>query len=278
MSYRKVTRIACVAVLSVLCVAALFAQQKKTPGYRDTAILPGQRWHVHDPDRPHPNPVTPGKELGAPSSDAIVLFDGKDLSRWIQHGRGADAGKDVDAKWKVENGYFECAPSTGDLITREKFGDVQLHIEWMEPTDIRGEDQNRGNSGVLLMNRYEIQVLDSSGTVTYADGQAGALYGQWPPLVNPIRKQGEWQVYDIVFEAPKFEGGKLARPAFATVFFNGLLVHHRKEILGTMVHRAVAKYTPHDAEEPLSLQDHGHKVRYRNVWIRRLAAYDQPER
>jgi hypothetical protein len=276
MSYRNVPRIAGAAVLCV--AAALFAQQKKTPGYSDTAILPGQKWHVHDPDRPHPNPVTPGKELGAPSSDAIVLFDGKDLSRWMQHGRGPERGKDVDAKWKVENGYFECAPSTGDLITREKFGDAQLHIEWMEPTEIRGENQDRGNSGVLLMNRYEIQVLDSSGTVTYADGQAGSLYGQWPPLVNPIRKQGEWQVYDIVFEAPKFEAGKLARPAFATVFFNGLVVHHRKEILGTMVHRAVAKYTPHDAEEPLSLQDHGHKVRYRNVWIRRLAAYDQPER
>jgi hypothetical protein len=264
---------------AVLCLAAMLAAQQKkaSPGYTDTAILPGQPWHVHDPNRPHPNPVTPGKVPGAPPSDAIVLFDGTDLSRWMQNGRGPDAGKTVDARWKVEKGYFECAPRSGDLLTRDKFGDVQLHIEWSEPTDVKGTSQERGNSGVLLMNRYEIQVLDSYNDVTYADGQAGALYGQWPPLVNPIRKPGEWQAYDIVFEAPKFEGEKLIRSAYATVFFNGVLVHNRKEILGTMVHRLVAKYTPHGAEEPLALQDHGNPVRYRNVWIRRLTGYDQPE-
>ena len=264
----------------VLCLAAaLVAQQKKaTPGYTDTPILPGQPWHVHDPNRPHPNHVTPGAAPGAPPSDAIVLFDGTDLSRWMQNGRGPDAGKTLDAKWKVTNGYFECVPHTGDLVTRDKFGDVQLHIEWSEPPDVKGTNQDRGNSGVLLMSRYEIQVLDSFSDVTYADGQAGALYGQWPPLVNPIRKAGEWQAYDIVFEAPKFEGEKLARAAYATIFFNGVIVHNRKEILGTMVHRQVAKYTAHGAEEPLSLQDHGHPVRYRNIWMRRLAGYDQPER
>jgi len=263
-----------------LCLAvALLAQQKKaSPGYTDTAILPGQRWHVHDPNRPRPKAVTPGKVLGEAPSDAIVLFDGHDLSRWMQPGRGADRGKSVDAKWKVVHGYFECVPRTGDLLTRDKFGDVQLHIEWSEPPDVRGTSQDRGNSGVLLMNRYEVQVLDSYHDLTYADGQAGALYGQWPPLVNPIRRPGEWQVYDIVFEAPKFEGQKLVRPAYATVFFNGVLVHHRKQILGTMVHRVVARYTPHGDEEPLALQDHGNPVRYRNVWIRRLNGYDQAER
>jgi hypothetical protein len=275
MTYRKAFYLACAITL---CLAAVLVGQKKNPGYTDTAILPGQNWHVHDSNRPHPNMVTPGTVLGAPPSDAIVLFDGKDLARWMQHGRGADRGQDADAKWKVMDGYFECAPGTGSLITREKFGDVQLHIEWSEPPDIKGEDQDRGNSGVLLMDRYEIQVLDSWVNVTYADGQAGSLYGQWPPLVNPIRKPGEWQAYDIVFERPRFEGEKLVRAAFATVFFNGVLVHHRKEILGTMVHRAVAKYSPHGDEEPLSLQDHGHKVRYRNAWIRRLQGYDQPER
>jgi hypothetical protein len=282
MNFRKMNSRYAVCLLAAV---ALIAQQKKaTPGYTDTAILPGQPWHVHDPNRPHPNSVTPGKVPGAPPSDAIVLFDGKDLSRWMQNGRGADSGKTSDAsyappaKWKVENGYFECAPRSGDLLTRDKFGDVQLHIEWSEPTDVKGTSQERGNSGVLLMNRYEIQVLDSYHDVTYADGQAGALYGQWPPLVNPIRKPGEWQAYDIVFEAPKFEGEKLIRPAYATVFFNGVLVHNRKEILGTMVHRLVAKYTPHGAEEPLALQDHGNAVRYRNVWMRRLTGYDQPER
>jgi hypothetical protein len=264
----------------VLCLAAcLVAQQKKNPGYTDTAILPGQKWHVHDSNRPHPNAVKPGKVLGCAairrdrcSSTAPICRAG------CTRVAGEERGKEVDAKWKVADGYFECAPGTGALITREKFGDVQLHIEWMEPAEIKGQDQDRGNSGVLLMDRYEIQVLESSAGLTYADGQAGALYGQWPPLVNPIRPQGEWQAYDIIFDAPKFEGEKLVRPAFATVFFNGVLVHHRKEILGTMVHRAVAKYSPHGDEEPLSLQDHGHKVRYRNTWIRRLQGYDQPER
>jgi len=267
--------------LTLLCALTFAAaqQQPHKPGYTDTPMLPGQPWHVHDSGRPHPNMVTPGAQPGAPPSDAIVLFDGKDLSAWKSRGRsGADRGKETDAKWAVHDGYFECAPGTGSLVTREKFGDVQLHIEWSEPTDIKGEDQNRGNSGVLLMDRYEIQVLDSWINVTYADGQAGSLYGQWPPLVNPIRKPGEWQAYDIMFEAPQFDGDKLVKPAYATLIFNGVLVQHHMEILGTMVHRQVARYTPHGAEEPLSLQDHGHKVRYRNVWIRRLKGYDQPER
>jgi hypothetical protein len=276
MTYRRAFYLVCAITLCLAVV--LVAQQKKSPGYTDTAVLPGQNWHVHDSNRPHPNMVTPGSVLGGPSSDATVLFDGKDLSRWMQHGRGTDRGKDVDAKWKAADGYFEVAPGTGSLITRDKFGDVQLHIEWSEPTDVKGQDQDRGNSGVLLMDRYEIQVLDSWGNVTYADGQAGSLYGQWPPLVNPIRPPGEWQAYDIIFEGPRFEGEKLVRPAYATLFFNGVMVHNHKEILGTMVHRAVAKYSPHGSEESLSLQDHGHKVRYRNVWIRRLQGYDQPER
>jgi hypothetical protein len=263
--------------LLAVVAAALTAQEHKKPGYKDTPLLPNQKWLVHDADRPHPKHVTPGAVLGAPSSDAVVLFGGKDLSQWTQMGRGAERGKEVATKWVVKDGYFECAPRTGDLVTREKFGDVQLHIEWAEPANITGEDQDRGNSGVLLMNRYEIQVLDSFANVTYADGQAGSLYGQWPPLVNPIRKAGEWQAYDIVFEAPKFEGQKLVKPAYATVFFNGVMVHHRKEILGTMVHRRVAVYSPHGDEEPISLQDHGHPVRYRNIWVRRLAGYDKPE-
>ena len=265
-------------LLLALVLSALAQQPSHKPGYTDTPMLPGQTWHVHDSNRPHPALVTPGAVPGAAPSDAIVLFNGKDLSAWQSRGRGADRGKLVDALWTIADGYFECAPGTGSLITREKFGDVQLHIEWSEPPDIKGADQDRGNSGVLLMDRYEIQVLDSWINVTYADGQAGSLYGQWPPLVNPIRPPGQWQAYDIIFEAPKFDGGKLVRPAYATVLFNGVLVHHRKEILGVMVHRQIAKYTPHGDEEPLSLQDHGHKVRYRNVWIRRLKSYDQPEK
>jgi hypothetical protein len=266
---------------TALCLAlALGAQQKKGAdlGFTDTPMLPGQKWHVHDPDRPHPHVVTPGKEPGAAPSDAVVLFDGKDLSKWAQHGKGADSAKLVDAQWKVENGYFEVAPGTGDIYTREKFGDCQLHVEWSELPDVKGASQARGNSGVLLMSRYEIQVLDPYSNPTYADGQTSAIYGQFPPLVNPGRKPGEWQTYDIVFEAPRFDGEKLLRPAVFTVFFNGVLVHNHKEPIGAMVYRQVAKYAPHNSEEPLMLQEHHDRVRYRNIWIRRLGGYDLPEK
>jgi hypothetical protein len=263
-----------------LCFAiALGAQPKKGDlGFTDTPMLPGQKWHVHDPGRPHPHVVTPGKEPGAAPSDAVVLFDGKDLSQWAQHGKGADSAKLVDPQWKVENGYFEVVPGTGDLITREKFGDCQLHVEWSELADIKGTSQARGNSGVLLMSRYEIQVLDPYNNPTYADGQASAIYGQFPPLVNPGRKPGEWQTYDIVFEAPRFEGERLLKPAVETVFFNGVLVHNHKEPIGAMIYRQVGKYTPHNPEEPLMLQEHHDRVRFRNIWIRRLAGYDLPEK
>jgi hypothetical protein len=267
-----------------LCFGAAFvvtASGQQTGGdlgFTDTPILPGQKWHVHDPDRPHPKVITPGATHGAPPSDATVLFDGKDLSKWTQYGRGADRDKLVDPQWKVENGYFVVAGRTGNLYTREKFGDCQLHVEWASPPEVVGTSQARGNSGVLLMSRYEIQVLDAYDNPTYADGQAGAIYGQWPPLASPPRKPGEFNTYDIVFEAPQFEGEKLVKPAFATVFYNGVVVHNRKELMGPMVYRQVAKYTPHGPEEPLMLQDHGNPVRYRNVWIRRLTSYDQPER
>ena len=274
---RNASRISAAALL-LAAVLATAQQQHGDLGFKDTPTLPGQQWHVHDSDRPHPAVVTPGSGPGAPPSDAIVLFDGKDLSHWAQHGRGADANKVVEPKWKVRDGYFEVAPRTGDLFTREKFGDCQLHIEWLEPEDITGTSQGRGNSGVYFMSRYEIQVLDAWHNPTYADGQAGAVYGQWPPLVNPARKTGEWNVYDIVFEAPRFEGGKVSKPVYFTVMFNGVLVHVHKESLGATVYREVAKYTPHDPEEPLQLQDHGQLVRFRNIWIRRLGGYDRPEK
>ncbi len=243
-------------------------------GYTDTPQLPNQKWKVHDMARPRPRKVKPGQPLlhEAPPSDAIVLFDGKDLSQWVSMRQG----KTVDAKWKVESGYIEVEPQSGRLVTREKFGDCQLHIEWMVPNGVEGAGQNRGNSGVELMMRYEIQVLESAENLTYADGQAASIYGQWPPLVNASQPQGEWNVYDIFFEAPKFVGEKLSRPGYVTILHNGVLVHNHQEILGGAVHRRVAKYTPHGAEEPLSLQDHGQLVRYRNIWIRRLRPYDEP--
>ena len=247
-------------------------------GFTDTPMLPNLPFHVHDPARPHPPVVTPGAAAGGAPSDAVVLFDGKDLAKWQQRGKGANAGKLLDAQWKVEDGFLVTGGGTGDLLTREKFGDCQLHVEWSSPTEIRSTSQGRGNSGILLMTRYEIQVLDNWQNPTYADGQAGAIYGQWPPLAAPARKPGEWNTYDIVFEAPKFEGEKLVKPAYFTVFYNGVVVHNRKESMGPMVYRQVAHYTPHPAEDSLMLQDHNNPVRYRNIWIRRLGTYDRPEK
>jgi hypothetical protein len=249
-------------------------------GYTDTPMLPGLPYHVHDPARPHPAVVTPAAQPGGAPSDAIVLFDGRDLSKWAAAKLDAvnPLTRPEPARWKVENGYMEVTPRAGDIGTREKFGDVQLHIEWAAPAEVRGSSQGRGNSGVFLQGRYEVQVLDASNNPTYADGQAGAIYGQWPPLVNPARKPGEWQSYDIVFEAPRFEGGRLAKPAYLTVFLNGVLLHNRKEAMGPTVHRALAKYAPQPAEDSLMLQDHGDPVRYRSIWIRRLGGYDQAEK
>jgi hypothetical protein len=258
--------------------AALNAQQQPDPdlGFKDTPMLPGLPWHVHDPDRPHPPVVRPASVPGGAPSDAVVLFDGKDLSRWQnRRSRGSNRGEMADAEWKVGNGWFEVAPDKGDLLSREKFGDCQLHVEWSSPTPVQGNSQARGNSGVLLMSRYEVQVLDGWENPTYADGQPGAIYGQWPPLAAVPRRPGEWNTYDIVFEAPQFEGAKLIKPAFLTVFYNGVVVHNRKQSMGPMVYRQVAHYEPHAAEEPLMLQEHRNPVRYRNIWIRRLRGYDQ---
>lgn len=254
------------------------AQTQGNPelGFTDTPTIPGLPYHVHDPARPRPVVVTPGAQMGQAPSDAVVLFDGKDLAAWssAKLGTAAYTQTDAPAPWKVENGAFEVVPGTGDIATREKFGDVQVHVEWTAPASGRGNSQNRGNSGLFFMGLYEVQILDNFNNPTYADGTAGAIYGQWPPLVNALRPIGQWQSYDVVFEAPRFEGGKLVKPAFITAFINGVLVHNRKESMGPMVYRSVAKYEPHPAEGPIALQDHSHPVRYRNFWVRRLSGYD----
>lgn len=253
-------------------------KQNHDLGFTDTPMLPGLPYHVHDPARPHPKVVTPSNQCGGPPSDAIVLFDGHDLSHWVSSASPITKKGGGAPEWKVENGYFESVPHTGDLATKEKFGDVQLHLEWSEPADIEGRSQGRGNSGVILMGRYEIQVLDPYNNPTYADGQAGAIYGQWPPLANPGRKPGEWNVYDIAFVAPKFDGDKVVSPAYVTLFMNGVLMHNHQASMGPMVYRQVAHYVPHPPEEPLVLQNHNSRVRFRNIWARRIPAYDQPER
>jgi hypothetical protein len=267
-----------IATIGITLLAASLAAQTSKPasadlGFTDTPIIPGTPWHVHDPARPYAPVIIPGATPGAPPSDAIILFDGHDLSQWTGLVGRATRTSEISTtapQWKVSGGILEVVPHTSDLATKEKFGDVQLHLEWSEPPNITGSSQGRGNSGVLLMDRYEVQVLDPWHNPTYADGSAAAVYGQTPPLVNPGRRPGEWNTYDILFTAPRFDGDKLLTPAYVTVFFNGVVVQNHTEILGPTQHRKLAHYVPQPAEAPLVLQNHNQTVRFRNIWIRRL--------
>jgi hypothetical protein len=241
-------------------------------GYEDTPLLPGGKWRVHDGKRPQPKVIDPGtastqQQAGRPPADAVVLFDGSSMALWQTIKDGSPA------KWKVENGYVEVVPGTGDIKTKEGFGDCQLHVEWAEPSVIKGESQGRGNSGVFLMGCYEVQVLDCYQNPTYPDGTTAALYGQCPPLVNACRKPGEWQTYDILFVAPRFEGKSVVSPAYITVIQNGVVVQHHRPLQGATMHRVLSCYTPHAPKLPLALQDHGDLVRFRNIWIRPLDFY-----
>lgn len=234
------------------------------PGYTDTPYLPGGRWRVHDAERPHPRVVTPGV-AGSPPSDARVLFDGSSLEGWqsVQGG---------PARWRLLDGCMEVAPGTGDIQTVEHFGDCQLHLEWAAPSVVKGESQGRGNSGVFILGLYEVQVLDCYENPTYADGTTGAIYGQYPPLVNACRKPGEWQTYDIIWRSPRFEGEEPLTPGRITVLLNGVVIHHAVEPQGPTNHRVIAVNAPHPIAGPLRLQDHGDLVRYRNIWWRPLTA------
>ncbi len=236
------------------------------PGPQSARQADLQKWAIHDENRPLPRVVDPGP-AGAPvpaPADAVVLFGGQDLSPWTNL-KGEAAG------WKVENGYMEVAKGTGDIQTKQGFGDCQLHVEWAAPEAAVGESQNRGNSGVFLMGTYEVQVLDCYNNKTYADGSAASIYGQYPPLVNACRKPGEWQTYDIVFHAPRFDkDGRLLHPARLTIFHNGMLVQDNEELTGPTAHKARPPYEAHADRMPIKLQDHGHPVRYRNIWIREI--------
>ncbi|MCZ6792915.1 MAG: DUF1080 domain-containing protein [Planctomycetota bacterium] len=223
-------------------------------------------WKVHDINRPKPRKVEPGARPGAPPADAIVLFDGKDLSRWTAAGK-----QPKPARWRVENGYME-VNDTGSIRTKEEFGDCQLHLEYMAPTPPKKVSQGRGNSGIIFMSRYEVQVLDNHDNPTYSDGYIGAVYGQHPPLVNAGRKPGEWQTYDIVFRRPRFKDGEVVEPGRFTVFLNGVLLQHNAEIYGEVAWRELARYRPHGPTGPIVLQDHGDQQtpRFRNIWLRKL--------
>ena len=233
-------------------------------GYDDTPMQPNGKWRVHDGSRPYPVVVTPapGDRAGLPSDAIVLLGAGNDLSAW-QMTDGSEAA------WTLRDGVLQTGK--GILQTRQQFTDFQLHVEFATPSDVRGDSQGRGNSGVFLLGKFEIQVLDSYQNITYPDGQAAAMYGQYPPLVNVSRPPGEWQTYDIIFMAPRFTAdARVEKPASVTVLHNGVVVHHAAAFWGPTRHRSVLPYTPDMATGPIALQDHGNPVRYRNIWIRRL--------
>jgi len=253
-------------ILGVLAATALasYAVAPQIPPNARAADL--QKWAIHDETRPMPPVVDPGP-AGPPApvpSDAIVLFDGRDLSGWTN-------AKDGAAAWPVRDGYMEAVKGAGAIKTTRVFGYCQLHVEWASPSPAVGAGQDRGNSGVFLMGLYEVQVLDSYNSKTYADGMAAAIYGQFPPLVNASRAPGEWQTYDIAFHAPRFDGsGALVTPARMTIFHNGILVHDNDTLTGPTANKARPPYKVHADKLPISLQDHAHPVRFRNIWVREL--------
>ena len=231
-------------------------------GYKDTPLLPWCGYHVHDPDRPAPPKVTPGRtgigvKAGTAPSNTVVLFDGASLSEW------------KPSDWKIENG--ELIAVSGNLTTNKAFGNCQLHLEWQAPDPPQGHMFDRGNNGVMLMGLFEIQVYDSYTEKLYPDGQAASIYGQTPPMVNACRKPGQWQTYDIIFYAPVFKDGRLEKEAYVTVLHNGLLVHHNQKIYGPTGHRILPSYDKSIPDKlPLILSAHNNPVRFRNIWIRPL--------
>jgi hypothetical protein len=255
-------------IISLLAVSVLFPvlataeSGQQLPGSSpDLSLVADGKWKVNDMSRPQPEKVAPKSEASLAASakapgDAIVLFDGKDLSAWNP------------SQWKVENGYMEVVPKTAYLTSKQSFGSCHLHLEWWTENPPVGELQMRGNSGVYMMTRYEVQVLDTYDNPTYADGIAGAIYGQTPPLVNPIRPPGQWQYYDIFFHRPIFDAaGKLTKPATETVIFNGVKVQDKTIIQGNTSPGHRAGYETHPDTQPFSLQEHGCVVRFRNIWL-----------
>ena len=223
-------------------------------------------WTQHDLARPQP-PIARAVSavVVPPPADATVLFDGRSLDAWTDASGAAP-------RWTVTNGYMEVVPGSGDIRSRAAFGDAQLHVEFATPARAEGEGQNRSNSGVFLMGRYEVQILDSYGNTTYPDGQAGAIFGQYPPLANASMPPGEWQSFDIIFRRPRFEANRVVRPARLTVIHNGVVVQDSRELVGPTSHGRRAPYSPHADRLPISLQDHGQPVRFRNIWVRELSA------
>jgi hypothetical protein len=276
---RIVLALFAVVAIRLSALAADDAPAKvNTDGFTNTPIVPGTQWHIHDRDRPQPPVVTPAASptLGAPPpADAEVIFDGKDLSKWQLYN-----GQDVN--WRLTNGYMETVARGTNIRTRGKWADFELHLEWAAPNPpVRSEGQARGNSGICINNLYEVQVLDSYHSMTYPDGQAGAIYGQMPPLVNACLPPGEWQTYDISFVSPRWnEQGELVKKAVITVKQNGVTVQDHYELtgctdgIGAVPWKSIGDYTrKHPPEVFIGIQgDHAPGVRFRNIWIRPSAA------
>jgi hypothetical protein len=234
-------------------------KQTSLNGFKDTPMqpAPNEKWHVHDPDRTQPPVAEPkydGKPVPAPN-DATVLFDGSNLDNW------------KNKKWGLVDNAMQVTRKSGYQVSNEKFGDIHLHVEWMVPLGMKGWHQQQGNSGVFLMGRYEVQVLNCWANRTYPDGMTGAIYAQQPPMFNVCRKPGEWNSYDIYFKAPVFEGKELKSPAYITVIFNGVKIHDNYEIKGSTHYRRIASYSAHGPKDHIKLQDHGNPNMFRNIWV-----------
>ncbi len=259
--------LATIALLGSLAFVACRAEDPNKPspiGYTDTPIIPGTEWHVHDINRPAPPVVTPGDKPGAPPSDAVIIFDGTTTDHLVS--------KDgAPCPWKIEDGAM--LVSGGDCWTKAEFASCQYHIEWMSQPQTKGNSQKKGNGGTFFMDRYESQMLDCDNNPTYADGITGSVYGQTPAMANAVRPPGNWQVYDIVFTAPKLKDGKVVEPAYITTFVNGVCVQNHTKIMGPTKHKQVTNYDGDFPEKaPIRLQDHKNDppIRIRNIWVRPL--------
>jgi hypothetical protein len=247
-------------IVGALCTIGISQEAENRP------MKHNGKWAVHDDNEPKPEVKRPGAKPGDPPSDAIVIFDGTDTTK-------LSAENGDPTRWIInDEGALECTRKAGTVRTKQEFGSIQLHIEWATPKKIEGSGQGRGNSGIFFQGIYELQVLCSHENPTYADGQAGAIYGQKKPLVNVSRPAGEWQTYDVIYHRPIFKGktNEVIRPGTITVFHNGVLIQDNWEIKGTTHHKRTADYRYHADKLPLKLQDHNNAIRYRNIWVREI--------
>lgn len=252
----KISITSCVLSISLALTAFTgFTQDKKTD-------LPPEATEFYEPVPPK---IEAGESTATPPSDAKILFDGSDLSAFVNEKDGSEP------TWNIDEDVLTVNPGTGGIKTKENFGDIQLHLEWRSPSEIQGDGQGRGNSGVIIMEKYEVQILDSYENETYTNGQAASLYKQSPPLVNATKAPGEWNTYDIIFTAPRFnEHGMLLSPAKITVLHNGVLVQNNYTLRGPTEYIGIPNYTKHEEKLPIHLQDHGNPVSFRNIWVREL--------